>query len=635
MYPVSKAFQEAIRKPQRITSVRGALHLKDVSGQKGFDESAIVQKSLQITDQLNSGKFGYGSVYSRNMSVKLDYTKIDGVEGVNINLTNATIVLWFKLTLADGTEEEILLGNFLIDSAKSSRKFNILSIYANDYLPKLGVPSVPVSNLTPYQIFTEACGLSKQGTGNKEDFVNALPNGDKTFTFDTSQIQTAWDMVMWVSQITGTFVRAKRQDEPCPQLVQIPTKYTKGGINENFDLETFKAENGSIIPADVRFSTDFTDTSIRNTTLLMNVKGKMFKSHRNWTFAPDTLEGTLELKSNPLLEGKTEGEIQAIIDNIQDYTDDLRFCPFKTTFNGNPAIEVGDFVYLEPGGAVDETKYRHYGIVTYSKWVYRGKCEIRCAADMTAERPSTTAAASAKSANGMMRAAPKAASDVFGVQPKSQLEKRMDGLEAQDRVKIDHAIIVSQYTSEYLKYNYTILPLKTYPKLYGGSAKNPVICGGLANGAECWIELRESKYDENGTLKSTTWWLNWIFGDGTGSHREFLLSGESAGIIPEAINPPRLFSMNDPNPNYKYGSISVIFVYKVGDKEYSITTGGTYVNIGFTSMDEYNYARGVISSTVDVSEVDMSVTKVAAQITPGSIPIEDSTKNTTGKDETQ
>ena len=428
MYPVSKAFQEAIRKPQRITSVRGALHLKDVSGQKSFDESAIVQKSLQITDQLNSGKFGYGSVYSRNMSVKLDYTKIDGVEGVNINLTNATIVLWFKLTLADGTEEEILLGNFLIDSAKSSRKFNILSIYANDYLPKLGVPSVPVSNLTPYQIFTEACGLSKQGTGNKEDFVNALPNGDKTFTFDTSQIQTAWDMVMWVSQITGTFVRAKRQDEPCPQLVQIPTKYTKGGTSENFDLETFKADNGSIIPADVRFSTDFTDTSIRNTTLLMNVKGKMFKSHRNWTFAPDTLEGTLELKSNPLLEGKTEGEIQAIIDNIQDYTDDLRFCPFKTTFNGNPAIEVGDFVYLEPGGAVDETKYRHYGIVTYSKWVYRGKCEIRCAADMTAERPSTTAAASAKSANGMMRAAPKAASDVFGVQPKSQLEKKIDAL---------------------------------------------------------------------------------------------------------------------------------------------------------------------------------------------------------------
>ena len=428
MYPVSKAFQEAIRKPQRITSVRGALHLKDVSGQKGFDESAIVQKSLQITDQLNSGKFGFGSVYSRNMSIKLDYTKINGVEGVNINLTNATIVLWFKLTLADGTEEEILLGNFLIDSAKSSRKFNILSIYANDYLPKLGVPSVPVSNFTPYQIFTEACGLSKQGTGNEEAFVNALPNGNKTFTFDTSQIQTAWDMVMWVSQITGTFVRAKRQDEPCPQLVQIPTKYTKGGTSENFDLETFKADNGSIIPADVRFSTDFTDTSIRNTTLLMNVKGKMFKSHRNWTFAPDTLEGTLELKSNPLLEGKTESEIQAILDNIQNYTDDLRFCPFKTTFNGNPAIEVGDFVYLEPGGAVDETKYRHYGIVTYSKWVYRGKCEIRCAADMTAERPSTTAAASAKSANGMMRAAPKAASDVFGVQPKSQLEKKVDAL---------------------------------------------------------------------------------------------------------------------------------------------------------------------------------------------------------------
>lgn len=621
MYPVSKAFQEAIRKPQRITSVRGALHLKDVSGQKGFDESAIVQKSLQIIDQLNSGKFGFGSVYSRNMSIKLDYTKINGVEGVNINLTNATISLWFKLTLADGTEEEILLGNFLIDSAKSSRKFNILSIYANDYLPKLGVPSVPVSNFTPYQIFTEACGLSKQGTGNEEAFVNALPNGNKTFTFDTSQIQTAWDMVMWVSQITGTFVRAKRQDEPCPQLVQISTKYTKGSTSENFDLETFKADNGSIIPADVRFSTDFTDTSIRNTTLLMNVKGKMFKSHRNWTFAPDTLEGTLELKSNPLLEGKTEGEIQAIIDNIQDYTDDLRFCPFKTTFNGNPAIEVGDFVYLEPGGAVDETKYRHYGIVTYSKWVYRGKCEIRCATDVTAERPKSTSTASAKS--GMQKAAVQAAEDTYTQQPKSQLEKRMDGLEAQDRVKIDHAIIVSQYTSEYLKYNYTILPFKTYPKIYGGDPKNPVICGGFDNGYSNQVQLVSYKYDSSGVLYQSDWDYHIINGDGDTVIYTITLKYELAGVVPEAVNPPRLLEVSEPNDDFPYGYIKVAFRYKytIDEVEKVVEISNLTKIIGFASQAEYDYARGVTSSTVDTVEVEQTATVVSAETTPGSIDI--------------
>ena len=83
-------------------------------------------------------------------------------------------------------------------------------------------------------------------------------------------------------------------------------------------------------------------------------------------------------------------------------------------------------MYLEPGGAVDETKYRHYGIVTYSKWVYRGKCEIRCATDVTAERPKSTSSANAKS--GMQRAAAQAAEDTYTQQPKSQLEKRVDAL---------------------------------------------------------------------------------------------------------------------------------------------------------------------------------------------------------------
>lgn len=435
MYPVSREFQEAIRKPDRITRLHGSLSLKDIKGSVTFEDDAVVQGSLVIVDQMTGGKFGYGSAYSRNMSVKLDRRKLkkhnsdddQDIDIVNLNLTNATIALRFYLTLETGTEEEVFLGWYMIDSTKSSRKFDVISIIAVSPLFTMNYPVTPVENVSLYEAVKSACSETKRIPLTTQEEFEALPNGNITISNDGRQAETALDLVMWAASLTGTIVRSNRLpgDPYSVEFVQTPTKYTVGGTAGNFNLEEFKADNGTIISADVRFSTDYTDTSIRNTTVLMNRKGKQFSSHRDWNFAPDTLEGTIELESNPLLEGKTNSEVQSVIDNLQDYTDDLRFCPFKTTFNGNPAIEIGDFVYLEPGGAVDDTQFRHYGIVTYSKWVYRGKCEIRCAADMAAERPDT---ASVLSINRMAKAAPRAASDVFGVQPKSQIEKKIDAL---------------------------------------------------------------------------------------------------------------------------------------------------------------------------------------------------------------
>lgn len=435
MLIVSKEFQKAIRKPSRQTRISLVLELYNDEGEEmryGLGDDAVVQKSLTITDQFTGGKFCYGSVYARNMSVKIDSSKIPNLDPININLTNAKIEVRFYLTLADGSEEVVFLGRFLIDSTRASRKFDILSLYGSDIMTKLDVPSEAMTNATPYEIYKRACELAGIKTYMSEDNISSLPNGDMLLTFDTKQIQSARDMIMWVAELTGTFARATLETYARIKLVQIRTKYTKSGTANNFDLETFKNDNGTIIPADIRFSTEFTDTSVRVTTVTMKRQGTSITSHRNWTFAKNTLEGTMELESNPILENKINSEVQTVVDNIQDYTDDLRFCPFKTTFNGNPAVETGDFVYLEPGGAIDETRFRHYGIVTYSKWVYRGKCEIRCATDMTAERPVTTSTASVMRVNGMAKTAPRTAAETFGVQPKSQLEKSIDALSGRE-----------------------------------------------------------------------------------------------------------------------------------------------------------------------------------------------------------
>lgn len=445
MRPVSAEFQKAARKPVREDRIEGYLGLwasETLFRSYHFNEKHIVQGSLTITDQFPGGKFGFGGAYVRNLSIKLDLEKFGStMNRTLVNLTDGEIMLFYYLTLEDGSEERVFLGQYFIDSEKSSRKFNVLNITALDGLSKLNTPATAMSNATLYDVYTSACaGVSD--APNTEDFFAELPNGDKTLTFDTSQIQTNRDVLMWLGEFTGTFLRECRNDPPGwdesplfnspvgrPELVQIPTKYTASGTSGNFDLTAFKGDNGSIIPADVRFSTDFSDTSIRVTNWKMNFNGNMLASKISWTLAPDTLEGTIELNNNPLLSDYAIYEAQTILDNIRDYGDDLRFCSFKTMFNGNPAIEVGDYVYLEPGGAIDETQYKHYGIVTYYKWRFREKCELRCSTD--------AAAAYTRPKDDGSGAATFAARDggaFAGTRAKSQLEKRIDGLENTDHI---------------------------------------------------------------------------------------------------------------------------------------------------------------------------------------------------------
>ncbi len=452
MRPVSAAFQKAVRQPVRQDRIEGFIGLWDsetVFHSWPFNETQIVQGSLSITDQLTGGKFGFGGAYIRNLSIKLDLTKFhENFNRTLINLTDGEIMLFYYLTLEDGTEERVYLGQFFIDSEKSSRKFNVLSITAVDGLSKFDTPANSHSDETLYGAYCYAChgtNGNKTTITNTPQFFESLPNGTMSLTYDNSQIQTNRDLLMWLGELTGTFVRECRDDPPDweasplfnsptgrPELVQIPIKYTKANTSGNFDLEAFKADNGSIIPADVRFSTEFSDTSIRVTTWNTNYKGKTLTAHASWTIEPDTLEGTMELNSNPLLDSKSENDVRIALNKILDYGEELRFCPFKITFNGNPAIECGDFVYLEPGGSIDETQYRHYGIVTYYKWRFHGKSEIRCSTDAAASytRPKETEESTQSvSRIGVKKAAARTATPSESTKAKSQLEKRVDALE--------------------------------------------------------------------------------------------------------------------------------------------------------------------------------------------------------------
>lgn len=436
MYPVSGIFQTLMQKLDSTSteSAYGTLSLRNSDGivTYNFDENAIVQGSLVIKDQLGDGKFGFGGAYIRNLSVKIDCDKIEGLSATNINLTNAEIEIWYRLNYNRGqSQEDVYMGRFYIDSRNSSRKFQILSLIGEDCLTKFDVMSVAMTSASPYEVYATACTLAGVEPLTAEEDVDAFPNGGLSLTFDTSQIQTARDMLMWVAKLTGTIARVKRQSEQGIELVQIPTKYTTFDIPGLFDLDTFKEDNGTIIGKDSTYRTEYTDTSVRILTLLTDYKGERLSKGWHYTAdnpcSPDLLEGTMEIESNPLLAGKTSSEVETALAALQDYTQHLRMTPFKVEFTGNPAIEIGDFVYLQPGGAITDG-FRHYGIVTYHRWVFNGNSEIRCEYGGNSQRPYYTTSEVAEVAT--FAAASTLSGDttsVESVQPKTQMEKRIEG----------------------------------------------------------------------------------------------------------------------------------------------------------------------------------------------------------------
>lgn len=453
MYPVSSTFQQFMNFYQSSSyqeKVYGTLKIRTTSGILSFpiDENSIAQGSLSIKDQLGDGKFGYGGCYVRNLRIKLDCDKIEGLNAINVNLTNAEVELWYRLVYNNGnSSEDVYIGKFYVDSKNSSRKYQLLYLIGEDSMSKLDVASVAMSLSSPYQIYQKACELAGLTAFTTQEEIEAFPNGTMSLTFGTSQIQTARDMVMWVGKLTGTIARVKRTMEQGIELVQIPTKYTDYNIPGNFDYDAFVTDNGSVIGRDITFKTDYTDTSVRIHTISTDCKGERVVYEKRWSAstvpAPDTLEGTIEIESNPLLSGQGSYAVKSVLKALLEYTEHLRMCPFSVAFKGNPAIEVGDFVYLQSGGAIDDA-YNHYGVVTSHKWVFQGKSEIKCEyggasshplAYQPQEEAQTETQAQAKSikkvkavsrAATALTAETSDASTVEVVPPKSQIEKKYD-----------------------------------------------------------------------------------------------------------------------------------------------------------------------------------------------------------------
>lgn len=404
MYKVSAEYTENIAKEVRTSRIYGQLRLK--SGIVCVIDNADIElSSLTITSKMNAkGEFKAGGVYSSELSMTL----LNFGDSAR-DLDGARVILFYDLFRGEDSEEfdRVPLGVFFVDGSTIKRKFSSVSFKAVDVLMNLDFPAEERTG-SLYELAAYACSVCGVGLSTTHTEFGQLPNSSLTASVNTARVQTWRDLLMYIGILTNTFIRG-----------------TRDGQIEFVPLVCQKNDGGVIIPVreirgDIRYSTEFSDDTTRFVRIIMRRGGAVLSSTLKSTAGGSEDFAVMEWIENPLLEDISDEDVPAILNNALRPAAECLNRAFKAEFNGDAALEVGDYVRLR-GGAVDTARGYATGMITSQTWRYRGGHSIRC---------SLPSAVSAPQQEIMTLAADVSEEPPVRIPPKSQEEKRLDELEA-------------------------------------------------------------------------------------------------------------------------------------------------------------------------------------------------------------
>ncbi len=407
MYNVSDTYRELIKAPVRYTGISGAARLRDGTIIHLTDDN-IAAGSLSITQKMNGrGDFRPGGVYSGELSCSLK-----GFAGKTSDLDGAAIRLAFILyhdsDMQAAKSETVPLGRFYVDGSSIKRRNDTVTLSAFDGMALFDVEATERSG-TLYELVCGACTAAGLSFGMTQTAFEALPNAAQTAKINTARIQTERDLLMYVGMMTASFARISRSNEL--EFVPLTCERNDGGV---------------IVPVreiagNIRFNTDFSDDTTCIAKLFTRRNGAAVYSTSEISAGGSEKLAVMELNENPLLAELSDNVVAAVLNNelLQMYKCLNRV--FDSSFTGDPALEIGDYVRLR-GGAIDTDRGYATGMITSQIWRYRGQHTIKCSmpSSLSAVEESVAAAYSAETSTESRQR----------TQPKSQLEKRMDAMEA-------------------------------------------------------------------------------------------------------------------------------------------------------------------------------------------------------------
>lgn len=407
MYNVSDTYRELIKAPVRYTGISGAARLRDGTIIHLTDDN-IAAGSLSITQKMNGrGDFRPGGVYSGELSCSLK-----GFAGKTSDLDGAAIRLAFILyhdsDMQAAKSETVPLGRFYVDGSSIKRRNDTVTLSAFDGMALFDVEATEREG-TLYELVCGACTAAGVSLGMTQAEFEALPNAVQTAKINTARIQTERDLLMYVGMMTASFARISRSNEL--EFVPLTCERNDGGV---------------IVPVreiagNIRFNTDFSDDTTCIAKLFTRRNGAAVYSTSEISAGGSEKLAAMELNENPLLAELSDDVVAGVLNNelLQMYKCLNRV--FDSSFTGDPALEIGDYVRLR-GGAIDTDRGYATGMITSQIWRYRGQHTIKCSmpSSLSAVEESVATAYSAETSTESRQR----------TQPKSQLEKRMDAMEA-------------------------------------------------------------------------------------------------------------------------------------------------------------------------------------------------------------
>ena len=408
MYNVSDTYRELIKAPVRYTGISGAARLRDGTIIHLTDDN-IAAGSLSITQKMNGrGDFRPGGVYSGELSCSLK-----GFAGKTSDLDGAAIRLAFILyhdsDMQSAKSETVPLGRFYVDGSSIKRRNDTVTLSAFDGMALFDVEATERSG-TLYELVCGACSAAGVSLGMTQAEFEALPNAVQTAKINTARIQTERDLLMYVGMMTASFARISRSNEL--EFVPLTCERNDGGV---------------IVPVreiagNIRFNTDFSDDTTCIAKLFTRRNGAAVYSTSEISAGGSEKLAVMELNENPLLAELSDDVVAGVLNNelLQMYKCLNRV--FDSSFTGDPALEIGDYVRLR-GGAIDTDRGYATGMITSQIWRYRGQHTIKCSmpSSLSAVEESVAAAYSADTSTESRQR----------TQPKSQTEKQIDELRKQ------------------------------------------------------------------------------------------------------------------------------------------------------------------------------------------------------------
>lgn len=342
MINVTKSFLDSIYKTSRYVKIKGA-----ITSYNGvvttLEEDDFVSGSVsRVSKAVGSANFRIGDTH-------IDYLEFSlGIKDNQFtDLVGSTVVLEYGIEVSENVYEWCKLGTFYINPSGIVRKTRTIKVTADSMLSKADKQITSVSTGNPYDLASWACNNCGLELATSSDEFGAFANSDINIIMPDANvydgIKSYRDLLMWIASMTCTFVTCN--------------------VDGKVVFKKYSGVSVWTVNQDTIASKEFSGYTMNITNVTMSIQDTYYNIDTE-----ASVDNTLPLDENPLFINYVSDALRVqALTNIRDELSKVQFVPFKIEFNGNPAIEVGDWITYNGSNF----------LVTSSIFKYRGKSTLQ------------------------------------------------------------------------------------------------------------------------------------------------------------------------------------------------------------------------------------------------------------------